>query len=263
LGAGIDREGVAMNATGTSDCICPAFDRIILSDELLENNYCCYPHTIKDMYVTIAFNLTGGLLMRWYRDTLCEAERERARQKNIDPYDEIISGATDKIQPLFFLPHFTGAGTPTLDPLSRGALVGLGVSTTKADITKAVLDSTNYEMMYNLEALSKAGIVVNEIRAIGGGAKSKRWLQLKADAFGVKVVALEVSEAASLGAAILGGLARGLYDDAHDAVSAAVRCTDTYHPDEGCHARYQELYKIYRDIYSTLRPLNVRIAQTE
>ena len=261
LGAGIDREGIAMNATGTSDVICPALDRIILSDELLAGNFCCYHHTMSGLYIILGFSLTGGLLLKWYRDTLCEAQVERAKKKNIDPYDEIIREASEEIRPLYFLPHFTGAGTPSLNPLSRGAILGLAVSTTRGDITRAVLDSTNYEMMYNLEAMEEAGIKVNEIRAIGGGARSKKWLQLKADSFGIKVTALDVSEAASLGAALLGGIARGIYRDAHEAIERAVRVTETYYPDEDRHEQYRKMYGIYRNIYPTLKPLNEKISQ--
>ncbi len=261
LGAGIDRDGIAMNATGTSDVICPALDRIVLTDELLDGNFCCYHHTIKGLYIILGFNLTGGLLLRWYRDTLCEAQVERAKKKNIDPYDEIIREASEEIRPLYFLPHFTGAGTPSLNPLSRGAILGLAVSTTRGDITRAVLDSTNYEMMYNLEAMEEAGIKVNEIRAIGGGARSKKWLQFKADLFGLKVAALDVREAASLGAALLGGIARGIYKDAHEAIERTVRVTETYEPDEERYKQYRKMYNIYRDIYSTLKPLNERISQ--
>ena len=67
LGAGIVHSGEAMNATGTSDVICPAFDLPLLTQDMLENNYCCYNHVNPQQYVSVAFNLTGGLLLLWLR----------------------------------------------------------------------------------------------------------------------------------------------------------------------------------------------------
>jgi xylulokinase len=94
LGAGIIGAGMAMNAIGTSDCVCPAFEKPILTSSMLEGNYSCYPHVVGDMYVTIAFNLTGGLLLRWYRDTLCQYEMEEAAKTGKDVYDIIVERAS-------------------------------------------------------------------------------------------------------------------------------------------------------------------------
>ena len=145
LGSGIIKSGIAMNATGTSDVICPVFDTPILSRSMLEGNYSCYPHVNPEQYISIAFNLTGGLLLRWYKDVLCDKEKMIAENNNRDVYQIIIDGATDDIRSIYFLPHFVGAGTPYLDSHSRGALLGLTINTTKGDISRAVLNSINYE----------------------------------------------------------------------------------------------------------------------
>ena len=75
------------------------------------------------------------------------------------------------------LPHFTGSGTPYLDLESKGAIVGLTLSTTKGELVKAILEGISYEIKQNLAMLQDAGVVINEVRAIGGGAKSEKWLQ--------------------------------------------------------------------------------------
>lgn len=66
LGAGVVSPGLVMNAIGTSDVLCPAIKEPLLSKKMLENNYCCYPHTCPDIYTAISVNLTGGLLLKWY-----------------------------------------------------------------------------------------------------------------------------------------------------------------------------------------------------
>ncbi len=256
LGAGVIEPGVAMNATGTSDVICPAFAGPILSQKMLAGNYCCYPHVESKQYVSVAFNLTGGLLLRWYRDTLCERESAQAADLRRDAYEIIIQEASDDLRSLFFLPHFVGAGTPYLDSASRGALVGLTIDTTKGDITKAVLDSVNYEMKLNIDMMNDAGLGILALRAIGGGAKSDRWLQMKADTFGLPVSSMRVSEAASLGAAMLAGVSIGCFKDARDAAESMVHLNRTYDPNEERTRLYREKYHQYREIYSTLRPFN-------
>ncbi|MCK4400887.1 hypothetical protein KAW08_01120 [bacterium] len=256
LGAGITEPGIAMNATGTSDVICPAFAEPVLSEKMLSSNYSCYSHVVPGRCVSIAFNLTGGLLLRWYRDTFCDGEQARASQTNCSVYEVIIEEASPEVKNLFFLPHFVGSGTPYLDSHSMGALVGLTVDTTKQDVSKAVLDSINYEMKLNIDLMNQAGLGIRKLRAIGGGSKSRRWLQMKADTFGMAVASMKTSEAASLGAAILAGISIGTFKDAHCAVEAMVHIKSTYYPDEKQSRVYQEKYELYKELYPALKQFN-------
>ena len=256
LGAGIVREGMAMNATGTSDVICPALRKPVLSDAMLKSNYCCYPHTYENYYCSIGFNLTGGLLLRWYRDALCYEEMEKAKRKGHDTYGIILSEMSEEPQDIFILPHFVGAGTPYLDPDSRGAILGLTLETKKPHLARAVIDSINYEMKVNIDRMEESGIEIKELRAIGGGAKSEKWLQMKADVFGKPVVSLKISEAASLGTAILAGKALGIFKSTKEAVKNLVKIKKVYEPNIKQHKRYQEKYKKYLRIYNVLKEFN-------
>ncbi|MCL5104994.1 MAG: FGGY family carbohydrate kinase, partial [Armatimonadetes bacterium] len=260
LGAGIVRGGMAMNATGTSDVICPALPIPVLNQAMLDSNYCCYPHAVEDYYCSIGFNLTGGLLLKWYRDVLCHEERELAETKGVDPYDVIMSRMSSGPSDVYVLPHFVGAGTPYLDPDSRGAVLGLTLETGKPELIRAIIDSSNYEMRLNIEHLEHAGIEINEIRAVGGGAKSEKWLQMKADVFGKPITSLQTSEAASLGAAILAGKALGCFESSADAAEGMVRVKKTYEPDAAMHKRYEENYNNYIGVYGTLKEFNGRLA---
>ena len=256
LGSGITEPGIAMNATGTSDVICPAFSEPMLSEAMLSNNYSCYPHCVSGQYVSIAFNLTGGLLLRWYRDNFCDSEKLRAKKNNRNIYDVIIEEASEDIRSLFFLPHFVGAGTPYLDSQSRGALVGLTIDTNKQHISRAVLDSTNYEMKLNIELMNEAGLGIRELRATGGGAKNKRWLQMKADTFNMPVVSMEVSEAASLGAAILAGMGLKTFANINEAVESMVHVVTAYEPDKKQNHLYEHKYQQYKQLYPALKNYN-------
>jgi len=255
LGAGIIEPGVAMDATGTVECITPAFDHPVLTPQMLEYNYPCYCHVAPGMYVALAFNFTGGSLLRWYRDVLGKQERDEAEVSGLDVYDVMIGLAANGPASVFVLPHFTVTGTPWMDSRAKGAMLGLTLATSKGDIIKGLLDGITYEMRLNLDYLGAAGVRINKLRAIGGGAKSPTWLQLKANIFNRPVYALSVSEAACLGAALLAGWAVGEYRDLDQAVAATVQVTDTYAPQPQEVARYEESYQLYRQIYPTLRDL--------
>jgi xylulokinase len=255
LGAGISRPGLAMDATGTVECVTPIFDRPVLSPAMQQSNYCCYHHVVPGLYASIAFNFTGGSLLRWYRDTLGAKEIEEAQVSGLDVYDIMIAKAASGPSRLLVLPHFTMTGTPWFDPASKGAIVGLTLGTGTDQILKAMLDGITYEMRLNLDRLAEAGVEVREIRAIGGGAKSSTWMQLKANIFNRPVSALNVSEAACLGAAILGGVAAGVYRTANEAAEAIVKVVKTYEPQPEEAARYAEQYARYLRLYSALREL--------
>jgi len=256
LGAGIIREGIAMDATGTVECIAPAFRHPVLNPKMLSGNFCCYPHVVKDMYVTLAFNFTGGSLLRWYRDTLSDEEQEEACRQKKDVYQVIIENASSNPTSIFVLPHFTTTGTPWLDIHSKGAILGLTLNNRKSEIIRALLEGITYEMKLNLQALQNAGINVEEIKAIGGGAKSSFWLQLKADMWNKKVISLNVSEAACLGVAILAGVAAGLYSSVPEAVERLVKVKNTYFPHGEINKLYEKKFEIYQKIYPTLSSLN-------
>ncbi|MCX7012255.1 MAG: FGGY-family carbohydrate kinase, partial [Candidatus Sumerlaeota bacterium] len=130
-----------------------------------------------------------------------------------------------------------------LDSRSRGALVGLSIDTSKEDISRAVLDSTNYEAKLNIEKMNEAGCRIAQLRAVGGGARSRRWLQMKADCFGLPVSSMKVREAAALGAAMLAGIALGRFRDADEAVEAMVALGETHEPDPKRATEYEEIFQ--------------------
>ena len=263
LGAGIIHSGDAMNATGTSDVICPAMEKAVLSNEMLDSNYCCYPHVYENFYCSVGFNLTGGLLLRWYRDTFCMEESIKAKKEGKDTYDIIFESMSNETRDLFFLPHFVGSGTPTLDSRSRGAILGLTLDVRKPQIARAVIDSINYEMKYNIETMEKVGIKIEKLTAIGGGAKNPRWLQMKADVFEKSVYLLENTECAAFGAALLAGKAISLYQSLHDAVKSMVKIKERFEPDTRESKIYLGKYERYKSIYNDLKCFNHNISRVQ
>ncbi len=254
LGAGVMRSGEAMYAIGTTECIAPVFNQPV--ERLGDDGYPCYPHVAPDMYITLAGNFTGGALLRWYRDVLGFEERQIAAQTNQDVYDVIIGQVTERPSNLLVLPHFAGTGSPFNDPAARGAIVGLTFDTRREDLVKAILEGVTFELALNLKYLRRAGIDITELRAIGGGVKSRTWLQIKADIMATPVVALAVSEAACLGASLLAGWATGAYGSLREAVETTVKVKETFEPVAARAQFYSERLSVYENLYPALKALN-------
>ena len=222
FGAGIIDGNTAMNATGTSEVIAAVLDEPLINQKMLQNNYPCYPHVVKDRYITIAFNLTGGLLLKWFRDNFCQEEKKIAIRESRDPYDVMISGMHQECVNIFILPHFVGSGTPFLDPDSRGIIIGLDLESDKSKIIRAIIESNSYDLRFNIERLSECGINIERIIAIGGGSRSPKWLEIKAEILNRKIETIRNTEAACLGAALLAGVATSEYSSFRDAVSNTI-----------------------------------------
>jgi xylulokinase len=256
LGAGLTRSGLAMVSTGTAEVVEVSMNSPHLNDSLYQGNMSVYLHTFPGLYVVMTLNQSGGFVLRWFRDTFCQNEQETARSQGGDAYNMLLIGAGPEPSPIMLLPHLAGSGTPTFDTLSKGAVVGLTFATTKTDFAKAILDALTFELRLNLDVLKDGGITIDELRAIGGGAKSELWLQLKADVTGIPVVVPEVTEAAGMGAAILAGVAAGVFSNAASAIDSHLKIKRTYTPDPGIKALYDERYELYKKLYPAVKEIN-------
>ena len=107
----------------------------------------------------------------------------------------------------------------------------------------------------NLEIVEQFGVPVNEIRSTGGGARSRLWLQIKADVLQKPVTRVDVEEAAVLGAAMLGAVATGCYPGLDDAAAAMVRIGEVLAPNPANAAVYDEGYAAYVELYERLAPM--------
>lgn len=254
LGAGILEENMALDSHGTAEVVSTAFCSLKLDDVMFEHYYPCYCHVVPNMYFTFSLNHTGGLMLKWYKDNLGYAEVVESERIGERAFEQIVKNTKPGPSPLLVLPHFNGSGTPTCDLESKGAILGLTMQSTRHDIVKAIMDSLAYEMRLNLDMMKKAGIKINTLRCVGGGARSPIDLQLKADVTGLQVSTLKTREAACLGAAILAGIGVGAFENVFQAKNMIQ--TDTiYYPNEKIHKEYDKKYCIYKGVYDTIKEI--------
>ena len=156
---------------------------------------------------------------------------------------------------LLVLPHFAGAATPYMDTGSKGAILGLTTATTGAELYRACMEGVAYEMRLNYEALRDSGIRFEKLHATGGGARSKIWMQMKADVLNLPITALKTVDAGTVGSAMLTGVAVGAFSDLSDAAAHMVQEMETYYPRKEMHQAYMTIYQRYKNVYNAVRPL--------
>jgi xylulokinase len=253
LGSGVRQSGLAMVSTGTAEVVEVAMASPVLSESLRRANISIYRHVVPELYLAMTLNHSGGLLLRWFRDTLCR-DRCAAAESGKDAYDLILADAPRGPTNLMVLPHFAGSGTPLLDTTSRGAILGLSFASTRAEIAKAILEGLTFELRLNLELLKQSGIDVAGLHAVGGGAKSDLWLQLKADVCRTGLRIPRVTEAACLGAAMVASVAAGANRDVQAAAARhrRVRFDRIVTPDDEMATKYDSRFELYRQLYPQL-----------
>ena len=259
LGSGVIRDGLAMVSTGTAEVVEVAMRSPTLDDALRAGGISVYRHVVPGLYLAMTLNHSGGLLLRWFRDTFGKWEIEQTRRTGSDAYDLILADAPKGPTSLMVLPHFAGSGTPTLDTSSRGAILGLTFAADLAAVAKAILEGLTFELRINLDLLRASGVAIRELHAVGGGARSPLWLQLKADIGRVPLRVPEVTEAACLGAALLAGAACGVYGDLEAAVGQAVRPGHEVKPDPRSVLAYDKRFEVYGQLYPILKHLHAQL----
>jgi xylulokinase len=255
VGLGVVRPGRAMASIGTSGVVLAHTARYAVEPEMRLHSFC---HAVPGQYYAMGVMLAAGGALRWYRDVLGDGERLAAELRRADPY-EIITDTASTAHPgaggVVFLPYLMGERTPHNDALARGALVGLTARTTKAEISRAVLEGITFGLADSLDLIREIHPgSITEIRLTGGGARSVFWRQLMADIFDTEVAITTSTEGPAFGAALLGGVAASVFTRTEEAADALVHVTARVSPEPAARARYREIHAIYRGLYGDLKP---------
>lgn len=251
LGAGVQRAGDAVDTSGTCECVTPLFTDIPESPDFQQDNFACVPYLEGKGYVTYAYNISAGSVVRWYRDAPAYHMEEDGRIV----YDVLNEVCPCQPTNLMVLPFLQGmGGTPDVNPNMTGLIAGLTTQTRLPDIYRAILEGVTFEMRYNLEKLEKGNVRIQRLLACGGGAKSPVWLQIKADILGCELIPVKIDETGAMGSAIL-GFAAVTGEKPTDIAPRFWRYAESTHPNP-VHAdiynRQYELYKQLRAFYKEI-----------
>jgi len=249
VGAGVLKPGMAVYGLGTFTCITPTYDAIPPAGQMIASRLNVEHHALPGLYVSFLYNLTGGALLKWFRDTFAPLEKAAAEAVGEDVYDVLLAEMPDEPTDLLVLPHFAPTGPPYYDEDARGLIAGLTLETTRGEYIKGLLEGVTYYFRDGLERMAEAGITIDEYRATGGGARSDAWLQIKADILNRPLVRPRITEAGALGAAILAGIGAGVYASAEEAIDSLVKIDRVFEPDPDRVPLYDERFAKYHLLY--------------
>jgi xylulokinase len=234
-------ENRAMDSTGTGT-------NISLSGPKANTPY--HPKIVRSIHVVpdhllmeVTIN-TSGLAMEYFRELF------RGDETYFERIETQAAGVPPGSNGLIVLPFFMGARSVRWNPRAVGALFGLTLAHKDPEIIRALMEGIAFEEKTALQVFRKIGFAPHEIRALGGGSRSGLWNQIKADVTGIRVVTLNVSDAASFGAMALAAAATGMAPDPPTAVKRLSKIKNEYIPDPDISNRYREIFQLYSDLYA-------------
>jgi xylulokinase len=206
------------------------------------------PHVVPERYLyEVAIESTGSSL-RWLRDVLSGPGSQDGFDRLVGEAAEVACGADG----LVCFPFVDGAArAPRYADAARAAYLGVASGHTRAHLVRAMLEGIAYQYRSTMTILTRPGahpgpLSTDDPIGIGDGeARSPVWTQLKADVLGTPLRVPRIADLAAAGAAILAGLAAGVFTDAADGVARLVRWERQYDPDPGRSATYRELSAAY------------------
>jgi xylulokinase len=245
VGVGVDRPGPVSVVLGTSGVVFAALERYAADAEGRVHAFC---HAVPDVWHAMGVMLSAAGSLRWFRDTAAPGVSYEALTAAAEPWPPGAEGLT-------FLPYLAGERTPHADPDARGAFVGLSVRHDRGALARAVLEGVAFGLRDSLDLLVAIGVAPEFGRVSGGGARSQLWLEIVASVLELPLERVAVDEGAAFGAALLGGVAAGVWDDVHAAVAATVKPGAPVEPLSGWVDAYREQREVYRALYPALRDL--------
>ncbi len=245
LGSGAVSPDTAMVSLGTATMVVVSSPTATVDPQRRIITSC---HTIPDTYTLQGPVMTTGAVLRWWRDHFFP-------DRNGDIYgemDRMAASVSPGAEGLVVFPHFSGAGAPHWDHNRRGAIVGLSLSHSQRHVIRAILEGVAMRILDNLEVIEGLGFRIDTVRLVGGGARSALWTEIIGDVLGKNQVRIPQAEVGTLGAAMLAGLAVGIFADVDDAVARMVPEGVRTGFDADRHAAYGPVRQHYLDVASHL-----------
>lgn len=245
LGAGGIRAGIVVDITGTAEPVCVASTRPTIDPTGLVETH---GHADPRVWLVENPGFVSGGSVRWLLETMggidhATLEREAAA---VPPG---AGGVT-------FLPTLSGATAPRWNDRALGTVGGLGLNHGRGHLGRALLEGCAFALRDIVDRLDDLGLGADEIRVVGGGARSDLWMQVKSDVTGRTVRALTRDEATATGAAMLAGVAEGTFADLDQAVDAlATLSPRRWEPDPLARDAYERAHAAYRALFDAVEPL--------
>lgn len=252
LGAGVTKPGLVCDIAGTAEPVCASSQDLLFDRSGLIETHC---HADPDLWLLENPGFASGANYRWFRDQFSVEEMNRSVQEKVSAYallDAQAKAIPAGSEGLIMLPCLMGAMAPEWNALARGTFIGFTLAHGHAHFSRAILEASAYALRDITDQMLHMGLSLQEIRAVGGGARSPLWRQIKADVTGLPVSITNTTETTALGAGILALAGSGLMSSLSEAISQSTHVVETREPNAKVHDAYEEYYQLYRSTYFSL-----------
>ncbi|MNO14450.1 Xylulose kinase [compost metagenome] len=246
VGAGIVKKGDALSSIGTSGVVL-TYEEDKSKD--FEGKVHFFNHAHPGAFYAMGVTLAAGYSMSWFKDSLAP---ELSFNDFLEPVSKVAPGS----EGLLFTPYLVGERTPHADSVIRGSFIGLSGTHRREHMARAVMEGITFSLAESFELFRQAGISVERVISIGGGAKNPVWLQMQADIFGTPVVSLKNEQGPAMGAAMMAAVGSGWFSSLKDCAEQFIDYVATYEPIPANVEVYNRLFKLYQQVYSATRALN-------
>ncbi len=258
VGNGVVSPGLALVSVGTSGIVLAYADEPQVDTSGPIPRVHTFNHAVPHAWYLMGVTQGAGLSLRWVRDNIGLPESALERWAGVDAYETLAKEAAP-VPPgsegLIFLPYLQGERTPHLDAYARGGWIGLTASHTRRHLIRSVMEGVAFSLKDCLGIIREQGLQLDQLRATGGGAKSPLWRQIIADVLGVELVITNATEGPAFGAALLAGVAGGVYNTVQAACDQTVRVIERTSPRPETAAAYAHAYETYKALYPALKPI--------
>jgi xylulokinase len=241
LGVGVAGPGPVSVVLGTSGVVLAATGEYRPEPQARLHTFC---HAVPGTWHSMGVMLSAAGSLHWLQSVLGGTFDELTAEAHGWP-----PGAGG----VLFAPYLSGERTPHADPDVRAAFHGLSLEHDRGALARAVLEGVAFGLRDSLDLVRELGIEPQSARVSGGGARSPLWLRIVASVLGLPLERTAVEEGAAFGAALLGGVAAGIFADAGEAVAACVRVRETIEPDPAWQEAYEAELERFRRLYPALR----------
>ncbi len=256
LALGVTKVGDMLDSIGTAEAIMLPMDEPVRDVNFGRQGYSQGIHAAGHYYA-LGGLYTAGVCIDWFRENFANGADYGAL---IAAANEVTAGSLGA----FFIPHLRLANSPNVDPLARGAFIGLHTDMKQATLFRAILEGLSYEIRFSLEPVLRYMKLsqVGKVYVAGGGAHNDLYTRIKASILNHPLTVVSAKESTALGAAVLGGIGAGVYADIPTALAQLRYEQETEMPVAAEAAFYERAFReVYEQVYAALRPLHHATAE--
>lgn len=239
IGTGTIGNGACNISLGTSGTIFLSSDHFTVDEKNGLHSFC----DAAGKYHLMGCILSAASCRKWWLEDILNTTNYAQDEKDLTDSD------------IIFLPYLMGERSPLNDVNARGAFINLSATTTKGQMSKAILEGVSFALKDCLEIANKNGVFPTFSTICGGGAKSNTWKQIIADILNLPIHVLKTNQGPAYGAGILAMVGDGAYKNVEDAINSIIKIEETILPNQEKVEYYKKKYRLFKKLYPALKAI--------